>query len=475
MALPHKSIATISSPQFINLQPLDINPLMSSCEIKVLYIGENRNRSYISKEVATQMAKTLRGAPIVGYYKESKEDFSDHGEQIIFDDEGIHFNVLTKPYGFVAPDAKVWFQKFNDSDDFGNTIEREYLMTTGYLWVGQFEEANQILKTGKPQSMELDENSLDGHWSTNIKNNIEFFIINDAVFTKLCILGDDVQPCFEGASITKPEISSTFSKTVDDNFKKTLFSMIQDLQDALKGGYVMGQEENKDETPVEEFAQEETLDTPAPEVDSSLETSENQANEEPESNFEQASSEDEPTIDNPESSEESSESTEAIEFAKDDEEDDKDEDQEKDTDEGEEDSDDPDEDDDKKKYSLLEQQYNDLTEKYNLLKNDYDTLVEFKNEVENQKKDALIDEFYMLSEEDKKDVIENKVKYTLEEIKAKLAVICYEKKVNFNSDNDDEIDNNIEQNEVTTFNFDGSEEDNLPDWVRAVKNVQNSI
>jgi len=27
----------------------------------------------------------------VGYYKESKEDFSDHGEKIIIDDEGIKF------------------------------------------------------------------------------------------------------------------------------------------------------------------------------------------------------------------------------------------------------------------------------------------------------------------------------------------------------------------------------------------------
>lgn len=122
MALPHQSIATISSPEFINLQPLDINPLMSKCEIKVLYVGENRNRSYISKEVATEMAKTLRGAPIIGYYKENKEDFADHGEQMVWDDEGIHFNCLTKPYGFVAPDAKVWFQKFNDSDDFGNEV-----------------------------------------------------------------------------------------------------------------------------------------------------------------------------------------------------------------------------------------------------------------------------------------------------------------------------------------------------------------
>jgi len=31
MVLPHQSIATISSPEFINLQPLDINPLMSAC------------------------------------------------------------------------------------------------------------------------------------------------------------------------------------------------------------------------------------------------------------------------------------------------------------------------------------------------------------------------------------------------------------------------------------------------------------
>jgi hypothetical protein len=35
----HKSISTIDSPEFINLQPVEISPLMSSCEIKVLYVG----------------------------------------------------------------------------------------------------------------------------------------------------------------------------------------------------------------------------------------------------------------------------------------------------------------------------------------------------------------------------------------------------------------------------------------------------
>jgi hypothetical protein len=105
----HTSLATINSPEFINLTPLDINPLMSACEIKVLYIGENRNRSFISKEVATDMAKTLRGAPIVGYWRQDAEDFGDHGERVTLDVDGIKFDCLTKPYGFVSPDAKVWF------------------------------------------------------------------------------------------------------------------------------------------------------------------------------------------------------------------------------------------------------------------------------------------------------------------------------------------------------------------------------
>ena len=68
MALPHKSVATIDNIEFVNLSPLDISPLMSKCEIKVFYLGKNRNGSFINKETALEMARTLRGAPIVGYY-----------------------------------------------------------------------------------------------------------------------------------------------------------------------------------------------------------------------------------------------------------------------------------------------------------------------------------------------------------------------------------------------------------------------
>ena len=103
------SVRTIKPPEFINLKQTDINPLISSCEIKVLYTGENRNGTAFSKAVATEMAKSLRGSMIVGYYKEEKEDFADHGQVVTIDDEGVHFSTKTTPYGFVSPDAEVWF------------------------------------------------------------------------------------------------------------------------------------------------------------------------------------------------------------------------------------------------------------------------------------------------------------------------------------------------------------------------------
>ena len=234
------SIATIDAPEFINIT--SVNPLISQCEIKVLYIGANRNRSYIDKAAATAIGKTLPGSPIVGYYRDSKKDFVDHGEQIIFDDEGMKVNDLTRPYGFVPTDAKVWFQKFIDTDDFGNQIERIYLMTVGYLWTGQYEEAQKIYESqnGNPQSMKLDNDTLDGYWSEDIKKGVDFFIINDAIIQNLCILGEDIEPCFEGADITAPKISSNFSK--DNHFVVTLFTMMQELNEVLKnekGGYSM--------------------------------------------------------------------------------------------------------------------------------------------------------------------------------------------------------------------------------------------
>ena len=440
----HQSIATIDSPEFINLQPLDINPLMSKCEIKVLYIGENRNHSYISKDVAEDMAKTLRGAPIVGYYKEEKEDFADHGERVILDDEGIKFECLTKPYGFVAPDAKVWFQKFEDTDDFGNQVVREYLMTEGYLWTKQYEECQLALNEGRPQSMELDEESLDGHWSTNNKTGMDFFIINDAIFSKLCILGDDVEPCFEGASVTAPEVSTSFSK-VDDTFKKTLYTMMQELKYALEGGQDMDTENNNVNPEVAE-----DIVTP---VDVNGEGTDFAKDDD---KTKCAKDEDKTKCVKDEEEEKNADS-----------------DKEQDSQDNSDDSNNKEEEDKDKKYSLLEENYNDLQEKYSLLEKEYNKLVQFKSEIENKQKDELIKSFYMLSDEDKADVIANKSKYSLDEIEAKLSVICVRKKVNFDLDDTDKNDDNVENDKVTTYTLENTES-SVPAWIAALKNTQKS-
>ena len=435
----HQSVATIDSPEFLNLQPLDINPLMSKCEIKVLYVGANRNHTFITEEVAAEIGKTLRGAPIVGYYRDSKEDFTDHGEKIIIDDEGIKFECQTVPYGFVAPDAKVWFQNFEDNDGMGNTVVHKYLMTTGYLWTDQFPESSLPVEEGRPQSMEFQKESVQGHWETNYDNGMDFFIINDAIIQKICILGDDVEPCFEGASVTAPDVSTKF--TLDDNFRHTLYSMMQDLKNALNGG---GQQmenlentvvvENENTEPVTEFTQAEDVNIEATsEVNNSTEDT----------------------------------SAPADYVKKDDEEDKKPAD-----DEGEEDSendpdDDKEDDDDKKnakKYELIEEELNTLKESYSVLQNQYQELVNFKKENDNQKKDALIAEFYMLSDEDKADVIQNKEKYTLEEIKAKLSVTCFDKKVSFSKE-----ETNNKEEEIVTYTINDNENNSLPDWVKAVK------
>lgn len=288
--------------------------------------------------------------------------------------------------------------------------------------------------------MELFEASVDGQWEYNYDKEMDFFIINDAIVSKLCILGDDVEPCFEGASVTKPEISKKF--TLDDKFKNTLYSMMQDLKNVLNGG----KKQMENETTLTFTEQEASV-------------------------VEESSIEEAPIVD---------ETSVSSDFAKKDDEkeketsdekpaDDKEEDGTKDEakeDEGEEEKDDE---DDKKKFTLLSQELEELKTSYSALQTQYQELLSFKTEIENQKKDALISEFYMLADEDKADVIANKEKYTLDEIKAKLSVICFDKKISFTTDSAGSVISKEDKTEsILTYSL-TPETNSLPDWVRMVK------
>lgn len=471
-----QSVATLRAPEFINLKPSDISPLMAECEIKAFYLGQNRNGSEIDKEVATEMGRTLRGAPIVGWYKQDKEDFRDHGEIVTIDGDGVHFNVMTKPYGFVSPDAQVWFQEFEETDAEGNKVLRTYLMTTGYLWIEQFPEAKSIIENGKGHSMELDKNSVKGHWSLDLNSNREFFIINDAIISKLCVLGDDVEPCFEGSMVSAPNISKQFSLEHDKQVKTTLYTMMEELRKTLQGGKTVETQDTKVvETEFSAETQDNAVENAATEseetkevaVENSFEKTEEVAGNET-SNTESNSNESVTfTEDKPEASEET-------EFAK------KEEDEKEKAAESEEEkgdskaSDDKEEEEDetKKKFSALQAEYEELKAKYTELNGKYGELTTLYSALKEDNdarqlkdKQNLIAEFTQLTDEDKADVVAHINEYSLDEIKSKLAVIGFEKGVNFSAKSELET-------EVMTVDVNTNFAADRPEWLDAVEAIE---
>ena len=107
---------------------------------------------------------------------------------------------------------------------------------------------------------------------------------------------------------------------------------------------------------------------------------------------------------------------------------------------------------------------------FTALQEQYAELQAFKNEIDNEKKDSLINSFYMLSDEDKKEVIANKANYSLEDIEAKLSVICVRKRVSFDLEEEKEAK---EETPVTTFSF-NEQDSSAPAWISAVRNTQKS-
>lgn len=505
--------------EVLNVVP--VNPLISKCQIKVCYVGDepNRNNSIITKDAARKLANSIPGCPIVGLYNEATGDFEEHNKIIEIGNGKIKFSDATRPYGFVSMDAPVWFQWFEDDG-----VPHEYLMTEGYIWTGQYPESQRIIDKGNNQSMELDDEILDAYWSKDNNGKPQFFIINEAIMSKLCILGEDVEPCFEGSTITKVEFA------FEDNFKQKLFSLIEQMQDMLnKGGtpvfntyaveigdalwsalynYIRQQfpdpqdsycsiygiegiyEENGQKfailrdrsNPVKYFRlnfslTEESFDVnddlvevtktyvPAVTPQFALEAVEEYIAE-----FKKKNQKEEDKDENKEDEPEDEPSGEPEDKSSE--------------------NNNDDEDDEEKKKKEKKNKYNlDEIPEYVALQNDYAAatariaeleaannqlttanaeLVEFKNSIETEKKQELINSFYMLSDEDKKDCQDNIATYSYDDIEAKLSIICVRNKVSF------DLDGDKTKQEPTVFNLndiDNDDDQGLPAWVQRVQEV----
>ena len=161
----------------------DYNEVLSKARCRIFYTGANRNGTYITEEFAEKLVSTLPYVPVKGIYDTMKDDFTDHGRERY---EG-------RIYGIVPENPNFAWEKHLDVDG----VERTYACTDVYLFTGLYkQEAFDIIQ--KSQSMELYADSIDGEWQ--FINGKRYFVFTNGRFLGLQALGEDYEPCFEGAA-----------------------------------------------------------------------------------------------------------------------------------------------------------------------------------------------------------------------------------------------------------------------------------
>ena len=156
------------------------NEVLSKARCRIFYKYENRNGTYITDEFAEKILSSLPYAPVKGIYE--GEDYTDHGAR----------RDLGKIYGIVPENPNVSWESFLDEDG----VTRTYACTDVLIFTALYEEAKEIV--GKSQSMELYQPSLKYHEA--IVHNRRYIVFDEGCFLGLQVLGDNVEPCFEGAS-----------------------------------------------------------------------------------------------------------------------------------------------------------------------------------------------------------------------------------------------------------------------------------
>lgn len=159
------------------------NEVLSKARCRIFYKGANRNGTFITDEFAEQLISTLPYVPVKGIYDTMKDDFTDHGRERY---EG-------RIYGIVPENPNFAWETHLDVDG----VERTYACTDVYLFTGLYkQEAFDIVE--KSQSMELYADSIEGEWQ--FINGKRYFVFTQGRFLGLQALGEDYEPCFEGAA-----------------------------------------------------------------------------------------------------------------------------------------------------------------------------------------------------------------------------------------------------------------------------------
>ena len=175
-----KKITQFDVQLYGDLQPY--NQVLSKCRCRIFYKYENRNGGFITDEFADKLVATLPYVPVKGIYDKFNDDYTDHGKNR---DEGRIYGIVPESHNFA------WEPHVDDDG-----VERIYACCDVLVFTALYQEASEIVS--KSQSMELFAPSIKGGWKTI--HGQRLFVYTDACFLGLQALGDDVEPCFEGAA-----------------------------------------------------------------------------------------------------------------------------------------------------------------------------------------------------------------------------------------------------------------------------------
>lgn len=174
---------------------------ISKGRCRVFYKGLNRNGTFITDDFAQKLINSAPYTPVKGIYE--VDDYTDHGTKR---SEG-------RIYGIVPANPNFAWEKHLDSDN----IEREYACFDVLYYTALYKEAGEI--DGKSESMELYRDTLKGEWQ--YINGKKAYVFTEGCFLGLQALGNDVEPCFEGASFYSCENESGIIALLEKYEKRT--------------------------------------------------------------------------------------------------------------------------------------------------------------------------------------------------------------------------------------------------------------
>lgn len=188
------------------------NSSFDSGVLRVCYPGENRNKSFISKQALEKCLPSIYNVPIVCNYDRESDTLGGHDIEIVRDADGnIQLVNATQPVGVIPESAKYWFEEYEEDD---GTVH-EYLYVEALIWKRQ--EAYQKIKKDGIVAHSMEINVKDGEMIDDV------YHIKDFEFTALALIG--VEPCFESSSL------ELFS---EQNFKQQFTKMMQDFKECFK-------------------------------------------------------------------------------------------------------------------------------------------------------------------------------------------------------------------------------------------------